>query len=103
MHPTYWLISTQVDAGRAVDVAGVRRVGLEVVDLRERVDDPVTVRLPHGKVQALLPRLEGGGLDQRDLEVARDRGLDARAVELRVTLCHVRLRGKQPVSRMRSL
>ena len=46
----------------------IRRVGLEVVDLRERVDDPGSRRLAHGEVQALLPGLEVRGLDQGDLE-----------------------------------
>ena len=44
-----------------------------------RVDDPVRRRLAEREVEGSLHVAEGRGLDDLELELARDRGLDARA------------------------
>ena len=79
-----------VDGRRAVDVARVGGVGLEVVGLGEAVDDVLVGGRAQREVEHAHPRLgERGRLDERDLEGARDRGLYAGAVELRIALRHV--------------
>ena len=81
-----------VDGGGAVDVSRAGGVGLEVVGLGEAVDDVVLGGRAEREVKHRHPRLgEGGRLDEADLEGARDARLDARAVELRVALRHVRV------------
>ena len=94
------VVHRQVDVRVRVDVARVGGELLEVVGEREAVDDPRVRRLAEREVEDRLPRqAERRLLVHRDLELAGDRRLDRRAVELAVALRGVRVAHREERAR----